>query len=119
MVREWGRLYARHHRPRHQASHHPDDQSAALALRQVVSRLCGEREDVVSSWTEARDGRRSKTRSTRMVPVISVADVRSLPACHALLLHRGMKRIETQLTPWFRSRIATEIAAGTATTAAL
>ena len=55
-----------------------------------LSRVCGERDDVVQGFTTGTGGQRSASQSVRRVPVLAPHEIREIPDGWALLLYRNM-----------------------------
>jgi type IV secretory pathway TraG/TraD family ATPase VirD4 len=87
--------------------------SNASDLRDI-STLIGTREDRQVSKSRGPDGRLSISTSTKEVPILDPADLRTLPFGQAVLLLRSSSPVMLKLRPWTRRKDATYLVAARA-----
>jgi type IV secretion system protein VirD4 len=78
--------------------------SNAEYLREL-SELCGDRDEPVVTTSRDRWGAvQGRSATTRRVPVMTVGDIRTLPDWRALVVHRNLPPVLTDITPVWERR---------------
>lgn len=76
-----------------------------------LSRLIGQRDERQYSESTGTDGRRSRSSSTRQVPILDSSQLRMLPFGTAVLIYRSARPIVLRMRPWHQRDDATDLQA--------
>lgn len=76
-----------------------------------LSRLIGQRDERQFSESTGTDGRRSRSSSTRKVPILDSSQLRMLPFGTAVLIYRSARPIVLSMRPWNQRADATDLQA--------
>jgi len=79
-----------------------------------ISRLAGEYDETTTTRTSSMTGG-SRSTSFRRARVLPVEELRTLPFGWALLLHRTLRPVRLQMTPWWKRPDAKQVTAAIAT----
>jgi type IV secretory pathway TraG/TraD family ATPase VirD4 len=77
-----------------------------------LSRLIGQRDERQFSESTGTDGRRSRSSSTRQVPILDSSQLRMLPFGTAVLIYRSARPIVLSMRPWTQRDDATALEDG-------
>jgi type IV secretion system protein VirD4 len=76
-----------------------------------LSHLIGQRDERQFSESTGTDGRRSRSSSTRQVPILDSSQLRMLPFGTAVLIYRSARPIVLSMRPWNQRADATDLQA--------